>query len=80
LAAHVDSGKPLPAGAQELELRAVSVHVCSEIVKLAKLKFKDHPQIGTFNDMLLDYYLWNLGKDPEFRKLDRHYTQDTVFY
>jgi hypothetical protein len=28
----------------------------------------------------LDYYLWNKGKDPEFRSFERHHTKDTYYY
>jgi len=78
LAKHIDEGKPLPSGTQEVELRALSIVACEEIVKLVKEKHQDKAQ--AVNEMNVDDYLWVLGKHPDYRKLERHYTQDTVFY
>jgi len=76
LAEKIDTGKHLPAGGLELELRAVSISVCQAIVKKVKEKYN----LDDFNAMELDYYLWTLGKEPQFRIVERHSTIDTVFY
>jgi hypothetical protein len=84
LAKRIDSNKVLRPGDQEVELRAVSIAVCDEIVARAREKFAskfDSKALEeTFNAMQFDYYLWTIGKEERYRKLPRHYTQDTVFY
>lgn len=59
----------LPAGAQELELRLVAVEACERLCK-----------ISGWTTGELDLFLWELGKEEQFRSLHRHYTQNTVFY
>jgi len=79
LAARIDASKLLQVGDQEVELRAISIAVCDEIVKRAREKYGS--KFGpNFTAMKLDYYLWTIGKDEKFRKIPRHYTQETVFY
>jgi len=80
-AQRIDEGKTLPPGPQEIELRAIAIQVSDEIVRKGREKFKDNLEISSlFNSIHLDYYLWMTGKDPEFRKVERHYTKDTVYY
>lgn len=67
----IDSRTDLPAGAQETELRAAAVVACEAIVSAAA---------GAFNACELDYYLWTLGKEGDFRTVERHATKDTSFY
>jgi hypothetical protein len=68
LAGHIDSGRLLPAGEQEREIRACAVHACEGIA--ARLGVP--PRI-------LDVWLWNRGQAPEYKALPRHRTR-TVFY
>lgn len=77
LADHIDSGKVLKPGEQEIELRAVSIVACDMIVEKAKQKY---PQEDQFNALKLDHYLWMLGKEDGFRQVERHYTREMVFY
>lgn len=67
----IDSGEPLPVGARECEVRAGAIVACEKIVAAS------HGRVNTTD---LDHYLWRLGKDPEFRSLERHATRDTFYY
>jgi hypothetical protein len=69
LAERVDAGKVLPAGDEEVELRLVAVEACERLAKASGLSTRR-----------LDLFLWELGKEAPFRGLNRHYTQNTVFY
>ncbi len=69
LAARVDAGKVLPVGEEEVELRLVAVEACERIAAASGLDTRR-----------LDLYLWELGKQVPYRDLNRHYTQNTVFY
>ncbi|KAL6076446.1 Queuosine salvage protein [Balamuthia mandrillaris] len=81
LAAHVDHKTVLKPGDREVELRCVAIHACEEIVKLWKAKSgAEGGQPIQLNAMLLDYFLWEMGKQGHFRKVERHYTTDTAFY
>lgn len=71
LARVIDSGEPLPVGAHECEVRAGAIVACEKIVAASN---------GRVNTTDLDFYLWRVGKDPEFRSLERHATRDTFFY
>lgn len=71
LAAHVDGGDVLPAGDDEIELRACAVAACERILAESNCKL---------TALDLDHYLWTLGKEPDFRAVERHYTRDTIFY
>lgn len=65
LAAQIDRREPLPAGDREMDLRAAAI--------VAADRISDRPaELGD--------HLWRLGKDPEYRRLERHATKDTVFY
>lgn len=37
-------------------------------------------QLSALTEAQVDEYLWRLGKKPEYRKLERHATKDTMFY
>jgi hypothetical protein len=65
----IDSGKILGTGDEEVELRLVAVEACERLVKMCGWSSRE-----------LDLFLWELGKEEEFRKLHRHYTQNTIFY
>eukprot|EP00817_Percolomonadidae_sp_ATCC50343_P002998 CAMPEP_0117425554 /NCGR_PEP_ID=MMETSP0758-20121206/5813_1 /TAXON_ID=63605 /ORGANISM="Percolomonas cosmopolitus, Strain AE-1 (ATCC 50343)" /LENGTH=237 /DNA_ID=CAMNT_0005210129 /DNA_START=323 /DNA_END=1033 /DNA_ORIENTATION=+ len=56
-------------GGIETEYRLLGVYVINKLTELAK---------GAYNGAQCSYYLWRLGKHPEFRSFDRHYTKDTV--
>jgi hypothetical protein len=68
LAAHIDSGRLLPAGRQEREIRACAVHACQLIA--ARAGASEHE---------LDNWLWSRGQAPEYKAVPRHRTQ-TVYY
>jgi hypothetical protein len=68
LAAHIDAGRLLPAGAQEREIRACAVHACELLA--ARLGTTAHE---------LDNALWSRGQAPEFKALPRHRTR-SVYY
>lgn len=65
------SGRPLRAGREETLLRASALSAAETIVRLSD---------GAFWSKELGDYLWTLGKEPEFRKVERHATLDTCFY
>ncbi len=69
LAERIDSGKVLAVGDEEIELRLAAVEACERLAQLSGLTTR-----------ALDFYLWELGKEPKYRGLNRHYTQTTVFY
>ena len=68
LAAHIDSGRLLPAGRREREIRACAVHACALIA--ARAGASEHE---------LDNWLWSRGQAPEYKALPRHRTR-TVYY
>jgi Potential Queuosine, Q, salvage protein family len=69
LAAHIDAGRPLPAGGGiERELRATAVHACERLAE----RFAVPPR-------LLDNWLWNRGERAPYNELPAHRTY-TVFY
>jgi len=76
LAAEVDVGNVLKPGDMEVEIRACSIVACDEIVKRSSGRFQDIKM----DAVSLDFYLWTIGKDEQYRGLERHYTQETVFY
>jgi len=76
LASHIDSRKTLPPGDEEVELRLCAVWASHLIIEEAKRRNVPHIQ----NTTDLDNYLWNKGKEPGFREVERHSTTDTVFY
>jgi hypothetical protein len=68
LAAHIDSGRLLPAGREEREIRACAVHACALIA--ARVGASEHE---------LDNWLWSRGQAPEYKAVPRHRTR-TVYY
>jgi hypothetical protein len=68
LAAHIDSGVPLPAGREEREIRACAVHACELLAQRTGVPAR-----------VLDVWLWNRGQAPEYKARPRHRTK-TVFY
>jgi hypothetical protein len=68
LAAHIDSGEPLPPGEEEREIRACALHACELIAE----------RTGT-PPRVLDMWLWNRGQAPRYKAIPRHRTR-TVFY
>ena len=68
LAEEIDSGRLLPAGEQEREIRACAVHACEGIAR----------RLGV-PPRILDVWLWNRGQAPEYKAVPRHRTR-TVFY
>ncbi len=68
LAQEIDSGRLLPAGEQEREIRACAVHACEGIAR----------RLGV-PPRILDVWLWNRGQAPEYKAVPRHRTR-TVFY
>ena len=67
----IDSKQPLPAGPDEAELRATAITATEMMIKYGN---------GRFWAKELGDYLWSLGKDPNFRSVERHATLDTCFY
>jgi hypothetical protein len=68
LAAHIDSGKLLPAGRQEREIRACAVRACELIA--TRVGASEHE---------LDNSLWSRGQAPEYKARPRHRTR-SVYY
>ncbi|HEV2057949.1 MAG TPA: queuosine salvage family protein [Solirubrobacteraceae bacterium] len=68
LAAHVDSGRLLPAGRREREIRACAVRACELIA--ARVGASEHE---------LDNWLWSRGQAPQYKSRPRHRTR-TVYY
>jgi hypothetical protein len=68
LAEEIDSGRLLPVGEQEREIRACAVHACEGIAS----------RLGV-PPRILDVWLWNRGQAPEYKAVPRHRTR-TVFY
>lgn len=75
LAARIDRGDPLEAGAvDEIEIRAGAVHAV-EVLK-RHLHAAGHAHITS---MALDYLLWNRGQDARYKAIPRHRARG-VFY
>ncbi len=68
LAARIDTGRLLPQGRAESEIRACAVHACEALAE----RFGLAPR-------LLDIRLWNRGQRPEYKAVPRHRTR-TVYY
>ncbi|EGG19481.1 hypothetical protein DFA_00058 [Cavenderia fasciculata] len=82
LVQQINQGRELPAQSpQEVELRGLAIYASRLIVQRAAQIFSSTPEenfIG--NDVKLDYYLWSVGKQPEYRSFERHSTKQTLFY
>lgn len=76
LANIVDNGNELEIGEMEIELRICAIEACEQIVKAVHDTYPNQH----FSCLELDYFLWTIGKDPEYRSLERHYTRGTIFY
>lgn len=61
----------------DIQLRAVAVSACEEIVSLAR---KSLPWASDLTAKEFDYYIWRLGKEGDFRKFVRHRVQSTYYY
>lgn len=72
LAGKIEGREELPAGPTEVRLRAAAIVAADDIVAASEGAIE--------NAMLLDYYLWSLGKEGDFRTFERHATRDTYFY
>ncbi|CAK4582719.1 unnamed protein product [Aphanomyces euteiches] len=71
----IQSGELLPCGGeQEVELRAGAIVACDKI--LAALRI----EMPAVTIMELYSYLWRVGKEPAYRSIERHATQDTILY
>ena len=68
LTAHIDAGRPLPAGRAEREIRACAVDACELVSERTGIAPR-----------LLDVMLWNRGQAPEYKARPRHRTR-SVFY
>lgn len=74
LAGQIDSRVDIPAGAVECEIRAAALVACEDIVAASAAT------PTPLNAVDLDYYLWALGKEGDYRSFERHATKDTSFY
>jgi hypothetical protein len=68
LAAQIDSGRLLPQGRAEQEIRACAVHACEQLAARSGTTPRE-----------LDIRLWNLGQAPEYKRVPRHRTR-SVYY
>jgi hypothetical protein len=67
----IDAREPLPAGPEEAQLRAAAIAAAEIMLQCGN---------GAFWAKELGDYLWTIGKDPKFRRVERHATMDTCFY
>jgi hypothetical protein len=75
LAARIDAGTPIPAGApEEVELRACAVHA----VELLAAALRDRGHM--VNAMQLDNLLWNRGQQPAYKQAKPRHRTRSVFY
>jgi hypothetical protein len=65
---HIDSGKLLPPGEEEREIRACAVHACELIAA----------EIGV-PARVIDNRLWNRGQRLRYKALPRHRTRTTAY-
>jgi hypothetical protein len=68
LAAHIDSGRLLPSGREEREIRACAVHACALIARHTGMTERD-----------VDNALWTRGGAAQYKTVPRHRTR-TIFY
>lgn len=68
----------------EIELRAVSIEACEQIVAAINNNSKEEEGSVNFNKVTaaeLDLWLWGvLGKEKGLRSAPRHFCPDTIFY
>jgi hypothetical protein len=90
LASQIDGQQELEAGEAEVELRALAIEACEEIIQAwrahtekarsAETQPKELIALPAAPSVELDYFLWKKGKDDAFRSVERHYTRNTHFY
>jgi hypothetical protein len=68
LAAGIESGRLLPTGRAEREIRACAVHACAQLARRVGMTERD-----------LDNALWYRGQREEYKGRPRHRTR-TIFY
>jgi hypothetical protein len=68
LATHIDSGRLLPPGRWEREIRACAVHACARIAERTGITERD-----------VDNALWTRGGAPAYKAVPRHRCR-TIFY
>jgi hypothetical protein len=68
LASHIDSGRLLPMGREEREIRACAVRACELIAERCGMTERD-----------VDNALWTRGQEPEYKARPRHRCR-TVYY
>jgi Potential Queuosine, Q, salvage protein family len=68
LATHIDSGRLLPPGRWEREIRACAVHACARIAERTGMTERD-----------VDNALWTRGGSPAYKAVPRHRCR-TIFY
>jgi Potential Queuosine, Q, salvage protein family len=68
LAEHIDSGRLLPSGPAEREIRACAVHACARIARRTGMTERD-----------VDNALWTRGGARQYKAIPRHRTR-TIFY
>src|SRR6476469_2398919 len=68
LAAAIESGRLLPTGRAEREIRACAVHACAQLARRVGMTERD-----------LDNALWYRGQRDEYKARPRHRTR-TIFY
>jgi hypothetical protein len=68
LAGHIDSGRLLPPGREEREIRACAVQACEVIARELGVPPRE-----------LDSWLWNRGREARYKARPRHRTR-TVYY
>jgi len=77
----IDQGDAIKAAEQiDTELRAAAIVASEAIIRIAHTPEFLSCGLGETNSMMLDYYLWKVGKEPQFRTIQRHSTKDTIFY
>ena len=69
---NINQQKILLSSDLECEIRACAIWAIELILKQRTQK--------DINVAKLTYYLWKKGKFPDYRKCERHYTRDTIFY
>eukprot|EP00924_Labyrinthula_sp_SR-Ha-C_P015829 augustus_masked-scaffold_4-processed-gene-10.41-mRNA-1 protein AED:0.48 eAED:0.48 QI:0/0/0/0.33/1/1/3/0/3038 len=72
----IENGVNLPSGSlEEVSFRAAALQAVETVVEHVNASGRE------LTSMELGNYFWGaLGKEPEFRKFERHVTLDTIFY
>lgn len=70
LTQQIAEAKDVPYGELDSTIRAAAIVACEKIIQQSNL-----------TSLELDYLLWgHIGKQQAYRKAERHYTKDTLFY